>query len=412
VNAINAPFSTRHRFRKTGWAAACITLLAGLATLTLGAGTSYAGSAGGGDHTTTYSTTTVPITATTGVAREYDFGPVFETEPSANCQVTIDWGDGSSSPASLSAAGSEGEREVTATHVYPTEGTYEATQEATPSEQCQLGTRTVTEIIVGEFVLGTNTNYEATIFQVTVTDSTAPAPKPTSTRESTPSGSAHPAQTQSVQAPTAQTQTLPTAEPPASLCGTSNLFDLLDVYPAHGRVHLVGYGDPRLAGQAVKILASWDHKVLATTRLDSRGYFRATAALPPRRVRGTNRARFQAQDGAYHSAPLKLTRRIYLYKLTPVAHEEVKLTGVVLRPFTRPASAIVVYRRDNCKQRGYVRVRAKVKLNKRTGSFTVLTEAPPPGATGAVYRLATRVRGSASAGTAHTFTLPRTLLSS
>lgn len=380
-------------------------LLAGLMTLLFGAGTSYGGAAGGGEYTTTHTTTTVPVAATTGVAKEYDFGPVWETEPSANCQVTIDWGDGSSSPASLSAANAEGEREVTATHAYPTEGSYEATQEAAPSEHCQLGTRAVSEITRGGVVFGTNTNYEATIFKVTVTDPTAPSPKPPSSGQSTSSEAAQTAQT-----PAPQTPAVGTAEPPASLCGTSNLFDLLDVYPAHGKVRLVGYGDPRLAGQTVKILASWNHKLLATATIAPDGYFNATAALPPRRVQGTNSARFQAQDGAYRSAPLKLTRRMYLSKLTPTAHGQVKLTGVVLRPLTTPASTIVVYRRDNCKQPGYMRMKAKVTLNRRTGSFTILTEAPPAGATGAVYRLGTIVRESAGTGTAHTFTLPRTLL--
>jgi hypothetical protein len=398
-------------------------LSAGLVALLLCPGVSYGGAAGGSDNTTTFTTELVPATATTGVAREYEFGPVFETEPSAGCQVTIAWGDGTSSPASLGEA-DEGARKVTATHTYSAAGEYEASQTAIPSEKCHLGTRTVSTITVGEFTLGTNTNYNATIFAVTVSD---PAPAPTEELEEEPAPKEHtstgasstgpalttlaatsPAATQaSAPAPAQSAQAI---EPPASLCGKSSLFDLLDVYPAHGSAHLLGYADPRLAGQTVTIVSIWNKHVAATATVASDGYFHTTAALPPPRLRHTNRARFQAQDGSYRSSALKLTRRMYLYTLAPTPQRKVKITGIVLPPLTKPSTAITVYRRDDCKQPGYARVKATVKLDKRTGHFTLLTEAPPAQATGAVYRLSTIVRESAGAASAHTFTLPRTLI--
>lgn len=414
------PARTPSRTRVLGLTLGGLALIVA-AMLTFCAGTTYAGAAGHGVEERTQTTTKTATTATAGVARVYEFGPV-TGEAGASCKVTIDWGDKTSAEATLGEPNSSGERQVTATHVYAMPGSYEAVPTATPSESskhCWLGTHTTEPIMSGDVTDGYKTTYTATIFTVGVSE---PTPSPTtpestsSTSSSSSTSSTSPASTPSTATvasssqPTAHTSQTPLIEPPASLCGRSSLFDLIDIYPQAGRVHLVGYADPRLAGQTVRIVSTWNHRVTATTTVAANGYFHATAPLPPKRVQGTNKARYEAQDGSYRSSALKLTRRMYLYTLTPASSGMVKITGIVLPPLTRPVSTISVYRRDNCAQPGYAHVRATVSLNRRTGRFTVLAPAAPEGATGAVYRLSTTVRGTTGAGADQTFTLPRTLV--
>jgi hypothetical protein len=369
-----------------------------LCTLVVAPRVAHAAGVGGSEDTYTTTTTTThrAASAVTGQPRLFDFGPVKDPNPPNGCQVTIAWGDGTTSLADLGSPDSSGEEEVTATHTFTLAGSYQATQSATPG--CVLGAPTVTTtpITVGDFVLGTNTNtnYDQTIFDVTVADAASSTEPPSlGTGQGGNSG----------QAP----------QPPASLCGSrTRLFDLLDVYPARGRVQLVGYGDPLLAGQSVRILSGWNGQLAARTTVGRDGYFRASAPLPPRRVRDTNLARYEAQDGSLRSARLKLSRRMYVFRVTQAGTGQVEISGQALLPLTQPSTAITVFRRDNCQQPGYTRVPAQVTLNKRTGKFTVLAPAPPSGATGAVYRLTTRLRRSTTNLKAFpTFTLPRTIAS-
>ncbi|HUN78560.1 MAG TPA: protease pro-enzyme activation domain-containing protein [Solirubrobacteraceae bacterium] len=198
------------------------------------------------------------------------------------------------------------------------------------------------------------------------------------------------------------------SQQPASLCGTVHV-DLLDVFLARHRVQLVGYADPSLAGKTVTIRSTWNGKVVARATVSASGYFSAAAKLPSAKLRGSDRARYQARVGSFRSPALKLSRRLYVFDIARAGHGRVRITGQVVKPLADPPAKIRVTLRDSC-QTGYEVVKAKVKLSRRSGDFTISTAAPPADAPGAVYRLSTRVRLSRTGrGTFATYSLPRTV---
>lgn len=195
----------------------------------------------------------------------------------------------------------------------------------------------------------------------------------------------------------------PPSARPASVCGKVAV-DLMDVYVAGRRIRLVGYADPALRGKRVTVSSTWNGKTVARGTVGAEGYFRMTAALPPARLRTSNRARYRATIGSVHSPALKLARRLYVVDVKTVAHGRVRISGRVSGPLTRPPAALVVSRRDSC-QTAYRRLRASARLNRRSGAFTIVAPAAPASARGAVYRVATRVRRGH--GTFATQSLPR-----
>jgi len=74
-------------------------------------------------------------------------------------------------------------------------------------------------------------------------------------------------------------------------------------------VRLSGKADKRLAGKTVRIRFDATGKIVASAKIRADGTFKATAPLPPERVRDTNRARYQAVLGDERSLDLKLRRR-------------------------------------------------------------------------------------------------------
>jgi hypothetical protein len=177
---------------------------------------------------------------------------------------------------------------------------------------------------------------------------------------------------------------------PANLCGAVNV-DLLDVYLSGGRVRLLGYANPRLAGKSVSIQSTWNKQLVARSKVAPSGYFTATAKAPPLALRASNRTRYRASVAGYRSPALKLSRRLNVFTIAPAARGRVRIVGQILEPLADPPAALVVTRRDSC-QSGYRKLKATVKLSRATGKFTVLAPAPPASAPGAVYRLQTRVR--------------------
>jgi hypothetical protein len=161
-----------HALRR-GFGTTAATTLAALAMLLVGAQGAHANGVGGSEdtYTTTNSTHHTAVSAIIRQLHVYDFGPVYDPTPPNGCQVTISWGDGTTSAATLGAPDANNEEEVTATHTYAAAGSLQTTQSATPAA-CEPGTptQTTTLITAGDFVLGTNynTNYDATIFDVTV----------------------------------------------------------------------------------------------------------------------------------------------------------------------------------------------------------------------------------------------------
>jgi hypothetical protein len=191
-------------------------------------------------------------------------------------------------------------------------------------------------------------------------------------------------------------------------CTTKRLV-LIDVLQRGGRVHLVGVADRRLVGRTVDVrfvtLRPGDRGTrVARARVGRDGFFRTTAPLPPRNVRGTNRARYQAVLGRERSLRLKLVRRMALTGVRS-ANGRVTISGRVTRPLATPARTIVVKRRVSCTRTVVV----KRLRPSPDGTFRVTLDGPPR-ALAATYRFETMVRKTTSNPKVFpTFTLPRSV---
>jgi hypothetical protein len=191
-------------------------------------------------------------------------------------------------------------------------------------------------------------------------------------------------------------------------CTTRRLV-LVDVAQRAGRVRLLGVADRRLIGRTVAIrfvrLSTRSRgRVVAHAKVGRNGVFRTTAPLPPRKLRRSNRARYQAVLGRDRSLRLKLVRRMAITSVRS-AGGRVTIAGRVLGPLARPARAIVVRRRVSCSRTVVVR---RIRPD-RNGRFRV-TLAGPPRTLAATYRFETAVRKHASNPKLFpTFTLPRSV---
>ena len=184
-------------------------------------------------------------------------------------------------------------------------------------------------------------------------------------------------------------------------CTTRRLV-LIDVLPGRRRVQLYGAADQRYVGRRVSIFFTANGRRVARATVRRDGTFRASARMPSRKIRGTNRARYQARIGRERSLRLKLQRRM-LVRSVRVRGNRVRIAGRVVRPLARPIRRIVVKRRVSCRRNEVV---ARIKPSRK-GNFNVTVPAPP-GALAAVYRFETRVRNNRSnPKTYPTFTLPR-----
>jgi hypothetical protein len=207
----------------------------------------------------------------------------------------------------------------------------------------------------------------------------------------------------------------PAASPPAApkagatelllSCGDRKVV-LEDVFADHGRVQLLGVADRRLAGQKVSLVFSATGKVVATAVVGADGHFKATAPLPPRGLRNSDRARYVARVGGQSSLNLKLARRMLVTRVGS-AGGKVTITGLVVPPLAGKAKdrTITLQRVVACKKTETV---TKFRPSGN-GSFSVTVPAVP-GQSAAVYRLSTRVRSSAKGSALKTtYTLPRAI---
>jgi hypothetical protein len=184
---------------------------------------------------------------------------------------------------------------------------------------------------------------------------------------------------------------------------------LVGVAQHAGRVHLMGVADRRLIGRriAIRFVRLSTHSrgvVVARTRVGRNGVFHATAPLPARKLRRSNRARYQAVAGRERSLRLKLVRRMAITSVRS-ARGRVTIAGRVLGPLADPVRTILVRRRVSCSKTVVVR---RVRPS-RTGVFHV-TLAGPPRTLAATYRFETKVRRKTTNPKLFpTFTLPRSV---
>jgi hypothetical protein len=188
----------------------------------------------------------------------------------------------------------------------------------------------------------------------------------------------------------------------AQLACTKRKLALIDVLEHGGYARLYGAADRRYIGKRVSVVASWSGKVVARPKVQRDGTFTAKGKLPPRALRHTNRARYQARIGKENSLRLKLFRRMLVTRMTS-AKGKVTIAGRVELPLARPARTITIKHRVSCTKNVVV----KSLRPDSKGRFSVTLGAPPSGQA-AVYRLATKVReNTRNRKLFPTFTLPR-----
>jgi hypothetical protein len=161
---------------------------------------------------------------------------------------------------------------------------------------------------------------------------------------------------------------------------------LIDVVRRKGRVRLLGAADRALAGRRVSIVYTDTKRRVARPKVGRDGLFRATAPLPPRAVRNTNRARYVARIGKERSLKLKLRRRLLIDSVRPKGRAVV-MRGHITRPLGKPIQQVVVIRRVSC---GGARVVKRFKP-RRDGSFRVTLQGAKTRQV-ATFRFRTKVR--------------------
>jgi uncharacterized repeat protein (TIGR01451 family) len=183
----------------------------------------------------------------------------------------------------------------------------------------------------------------------------------------------------------------------------ANVLRLVDVAAGRTRTHLVGETAGANAGKTVTLL--FRGRRVGTAVVDTNGTFTASLPLPPRNVRTTNLARYQAVLGPLRSLNLKLARRMRTTALTSSAGN-VTIAGRVTSPLARPVRTVTLRQYNDCTGTSFTVVKRGIEVS-RDGRF----RATVPAAAGvdvAYYRALTRVRKTtANPKTYQTFTLLR-----
>jgi hypothetical protein len=188
----------------------------------------------------------------------------------------------------------------------------------------------------------------------------------------------------------------------AQLRCTTRKLVLVDVLERPGYVRLYGVADRKFIGKRVTIRSTYNNRVVATPKVSKNGTFLAKGKLPPRAIRHTNRARYQASIAKEKSLRLKLFRRMVVTQLTGKGGQ-VTIKGRVILPLGKPVQKITIKRRISCSKS----VTAKTLRPDSKGRFSVTLAAPKSTQT-ATYRLATKVRkNTRNRKLFPTFTLPR-----
>jgi uncharacterized repeat protein (TIGR01451 family) len=134
---------------------------------------------------------------------------------------------------------------------------------------------------------------------------------------------------------------------PLAQCARGDL-RLTDVYGLRGRTVLRGVAGPQSVGGKVSIFATWSGKRVATAIVGGDLSFRTTAALPPKAIRNTNAARYQARLKRQRSLRLKFARRMTETVARRLDSARVQIGGRVTAPLTRPIAGVVVRASSRC----------------------------------------------------------------
>ncbi|MEI2702882.1 MAG: hypothetical protein V9E83_10825 [Baekduia sp.] len=192
---------------------------------------------------------------------------------------------------------------------------------------------------------------------------------------------------------------------PQSVGCFQNKLILTDVFPNGKKTRLIGVAPGAAAGQRVTLVSNWNGRTVATPTVNPDLSFSATVALPPKKLRLTNKARYFAKYDSERSKVLKFARRMYTKSITQ-SGGKLTFKGLVTKPLDRPIRKVILRASASCSTISKGKIVATVKVNKK-GEFKA-TFAPPAGLTTVYMRAETRVRRYAKRkSTNRTFTLIR-----
>jgi hypothetical protein len=183
---------------------------------------------------------------------------------------------------------------------------------------------------------------------------------------------------------------------------------LTDVYPSGRKTQLLGVAPAGSAGQTVTLVSTWNRKTVATAKVATDLSFSATAPLPPRKLRTSNRTRYTAKLGGKTTSALKFARRMYTTALS-VSGRQVRFAGRAVPPLASPRAPVEIRASADCSTIAKGRVVARVKPSRK-GTFTAKFTLPPTltGQAIVFLRAGTRVRAKThSRRSSPTFSLIR-----
>ncbi|MBF6621289.1 MAG: hypothetical protein ITG02_13805 [Patulibacter sp.] len=178
--------------------------------------------------------------------------------------------------------------------------------------------------------------------------------------------------------------------------------DLIDVYGTGGRTFIQGVAERKYVGKEATIYLREGKKKVGTVKVGEDGLFTTRVALPPSKIRKTNKARYYAVVEGKRTRALKFARRMATRGLT-ATEKTVTFRGRVIGPLQKRQKSITIKQRVGCKSYKTV---ATVKPDAK-GRFTAKVDAPQ-GESAVIYRAQTRVGKRKNASRlSPTFTLPR-----
>lgn len=191
-------------------------------------------------------------------------------------------------------------------------------------------------------------------------------------------------------------------EAEAFLQCANRAIDLIDVFGQGSRTFVQGVAERKYVGQTATIYLSQGKKKVGTVKVGEDGLFSTKVALPPSKIRKTNKARYYAVIDGKKTRALKFARRMETRGLT-ASSDSVTFRGRVVGPLQRRQQSVTIKQRISCKTYKTV---ATVKPDSK-GNFTAKIKAPA-GDGAVIYRAQTKVGKKKNAKRlSPTFTLPR-----
>ncbi len=134
---------------------------------------------------------------------------------------------------------------------------------------------------------------------------------------------------------------------PGVLGCTAEQLSVIDVLAHGSTAQLLGVAPRSAAGQQVKILSSWNGKVIGKAKVAADGSFTASVAAPPARFRHGIKGGYAVKLGKAKSAPVAYSRRLYTSAIT-ASGRTITFVGSVTPPLAKPAAPVVIRAASSC----------------------------------------------------------------